>query len=115
MNPVKGFHIMGFAENVAQSRDKQYPRGPSGDGRRHAFHHSHTCLGAAGHFIHLATVGAPLIIGELVTDSDKRWRYTRLATFGAALASEAIWTFKVAHDRKRERELRDELQSCSER
>ena len=73
-----------------------------GDGCRHAFHQSHTSLGAAGHFIHLAAVGAPLIIGDLVTDSDKRWRYTRLAAFGAALASEAIWTFKVAHDRKRE-------------
>jgi hypothetical protein len=101
---------MGFAENVAQGREKHYSRGTHGDGHRHAFHHSRTALGAAGHFLHLATVGAPLIIGELVTDVDKRWRYTKLATFGVAVASEAVWTFKIAHDRKKERELREELQ-----
>jgi hypothetical protein len=31
-----------------------------------------------------ATVGAPLIIGELTKNSDKRLRYTKLATFGVA-------------------------------
>jgi hypothetical protein len=106
---------MGFAEKVAQGREKQYPRGTHGDKPRHAFHNSHTSLGAAGHFLHLATVGAPLLIGELTTNSDKRWRYTKLATFGIALASEAVWTIKAAHDRRKEKELRDELQSCNER
>jgi len=40
---------------------------------------SRTSLGAAGHWIHLAAVAAPLIIGEVIKDPDKRWRALRLA------------------------------------
>jgi hypothetical protein len=112
---VKGILIMGFAEDVAQGRTKYYPRGHYGGAHRQAFHNSRTTLGAAGHFLHLATVGAPLIIGELTKDSDKRWRYTKLATFGVAAASELVWAVKVAQDRHRENQLRNELQDCVER
>ena len=69
---------------------------------RQAIHHPRTSLGAAGHWIHFASVAAPLIIPELTKDPEKRWRYLRLASVGAAIASEAIWTHKLAQERKKD-------------
>jgi hypothetical protein len=77
---------------------------PTPDHYRRAFHHPKTSLGAAGHWIHLLSVAAPLIIPEVIEDPDKRWRAMRLASVGAALASEAVWTHKLSQDRKREEE-----------
>src|SRR2546421_9422877 len=69
---------------------------------RQAFHHPRTSLGAAGHWIHLATVAAPLLIPEIVKDPEKRWQYLRLASVGAAIASEAVWTHKLSQERKKD-------------
>jgi len=75
---------------------------PTPEHYRQAFAHPRTSLGAAGHWIHFASVAAPLIIPELVKDPEKRWRALRLASLGAAIASEAVWTHKLAQDRKRD-------------
>jgi hypothetical protein len=61
---------------------------------------------AAGHWIHILSVAAPLIIPEVIQDRDRQYRAMRLASVGAALASEAVWTYKIAQDRKRENECR---------
>lgn len=74
---------------------------------RQAFHHSRVHMGAtsaAGHWIHILSVAAPLVIPEVIQDRDKQWTAMRLASVGAALASEAVWTYKIAQDRKREQE-----------
>jgi len=78
-------------------RAAEYPPPP-----RQAFHHPRTSLGAAGHWIHLATVAAPLLIPEIVKDPEKRWRYLRMASVGAAIASEAVWTHKLSQERKKD-------------
>jgi hypothetical protein len=67
---------------------------------RQAFHHPHTSLGAAGHWVREAGILAPLVIGEFVKDADKRWRYIRMASVATALLSEALWTSRIHHERQ---------------
>jgi hypothetical protein len=81
---------------------------------RQAFHHPRTALGAMGHLLHMSMVAAPLVIGEVIVDSDKKWRAMRMVPVIGALASEALWTMKIAHDRRREEEAHAELESCRE-
>ena len=80
--------------------------------KRQVFHHPRTSLGAAGHWIHLAAVAAPLVIGEVIKDPDKRWRALRLASVGAALISEGLWTHRLSKERKHDEEDRAALESC---
>jgi hypothetical protein len=82
---------------------------------RQAFHRPHTSLGAAGHLLHLGMVAAPLIIGEVIQDSDKRWRAMRVVPILGAVASELLWTLKIANEKKREEESRAALETCRER
>ena len=74
---------------------------------RQAFHHPHTSMGAAGHWVREAGILAPLVIGEFVKDPDKRWRYIRMASVATALLSEALWTSRIHHERQ-EREAERE-------
>jgi hypothetical protein len=82
---------------------------------RQQFHHPRTSLGAAGHWIHLAAVAAPLVIGEVIKDPDKRWRALRLASVAAALASEAVWTHRLSKDRQRDEDSHAALDECRDR
>jgi hypothetical protein len=66
---------------------------------RQAFHHPHTSLGAAGHWLKTAGILAPLVIGELVKDADKRWRYVRMASVATALLSEGLYTSRIRRER----------------
>jgi hypothetical protein len=52
---------------------------------------------------HLLTVLTPLIIGELIHDADKRWRWIRIGSLATAVAGELelCWQDRV---RARERE-----------
>jgi hypothetical protein len=81
---------------------------------RQAFHHPHTSIGAAGHLLHIGMVAAPLVIGEMIHDPEKKWRAMRVVPVLGAIASEALWTLKIAHDRKREHEDHEALQACRE-
>jgi hypothetical protein len=108
---------MSFVETAQRSRSQQYGRGDTG-GAQHrgpAFHHPHTSLGATGHWIHIAAVAAPLVIGELVQDAQKRWRYLRLASVAAAIASEAVWTHRLSKDRQKDEDAREALAACHDR
>ncbi len=98
------------------NRTKANPSPPLGgdfEGRssRQQFHNPHTSMGAAGHWIHMAGLFAPLVIGEIVKDADKRWRYVRLASVGTALAYEAMYTIR---EQKRRDELKAERDRCCE-
>jgi len=75
----------------------------------------HTYLGAAGHWIHLASVAAPLVIAEIIKDPNARWRALRLVSVGAAIASEAVWTHRLIKEREMDEEARAALKSCSNR
>ena len=106
-----------LAEHTPTNHHQHQPR-LDGQGtcyHRQAFHHARTSLGAAGHLLHMGMVAAPLVIGELIHDSEKRWRAMRIVPIAGALASELLWTLKIAHDRKREREDHAELDAYYER
>ena len=108
---------MRYTELAERSRSNQYHPRSGGEGKpqqRQAFHRSHTSLGAAGHLLHMGMVAAPLIIGELIQDTEKKWRAMRLVPVIGAIASEGIWTYRLSQDRHREEESRKALQACEE-
>lgn len=108
---------MSYAAKVAQrSHSQQYQRGSTSGANypRQQFHHPRSSLGATGHWVNLLGVAAPLIVGELVKDPEKRWRVLKLAAVGTALASEVVWTHRLSKDRKKDEEMRNALQSCAE-
>jgi hypothetical protein len=76
---------------------------------KQAFHKPHTSIGAAGHWIKTAGILAPFVIGELVQDADKRWRYIRMAAVATALLSEGMYTH---HIRKEREEAREREREC---
>ena len=82
---------------------------------RQEFHNPRTSLGAAGHWIHLAAVAAPLVIGEVIKDPDARWRALRLVSVGAALASEAVWTHRLSKERQKDEQSHAALEACNDR
>ncbi len=47
--------------------------------------------GSGQHYIHMLTMAAPLIIGEIIHDSQKRWRWIRICSLVGAIASEAVY------------------------
>jgi hypothetical protein len=101
-------------QNTMRQESQEGPNSYHPQGHRQAFHHAHTTLGAAGHLLHMSMVAAPLVIGEMIHDSEKKWRAMRLVPVVGALASEALWTFKIAHDREREKEDHAALKACRE-
>src|SRR5579872_240214 len=46
---------------------------------RRPVYHPNTTLGVVGHVVKTAGILAPLIIGEVVKDTDKRWRWIRIS------------------------------------
>jgi len=107
-----------WAERTSRTQHYRHPPRADYHGapyhQRQSFHHARTTLGAAGHFLHMGMVAAPLVIGELIHDSDKRWRAMRIVPFVGALASELLWTLKIQHDRNREKEDHAALEACRE-
>ena len=77
---------------------------------RRAYYRPHTSVGATGHWIRTAGILAPLVIGEFIKDSDKRWRMIRIASVATALASEGMYTNKIRRERELARELEAECQ-----
>jgi hypothetical protein len=75
---------------------------------RQCFQRGQTSVGAgsAGHWIKMAGILSPLIIGELVKDADKRWRWIRIASVSTALLSEGMYAHRV------QREREDRAQRC---
>ena len=69
---------------------------------RQSFQHAHTSIGAgsAGHWIKMAGILSPLIIGEIIKDADKRWRWIRISAVATALLSEGLWAHRVKQGRE---------------
>ena len=67
---------------------------------RQQFHNPKSSLGGVGHWVKTAGILAPLLIGELVKDEGKRWRYIRISSVVTALVSEALWTQRVKQSRE---------------
>jgi hypothetical protein len=81
-----------------RQNDAPYPQMPD----RQCFQHAHSQIGAgsAGHWIRMAGILSPLIIGELVKDADKRWRWIRIASVSTALLSEGMYAHRVQRERE---------------
>ncbi len=66
------------------------------------FRQAQTSNGAVavfGHVLKLATVLAPLIIGEIVKDPDKRWRLIRIASVVGAVGFEGLHAQRISRER----------------
>ena len=73
---------------------------------RRCFQRAHSSVGAGstGHWIKMAGILSPLIIGELVKDNEKRWRWIRIAAVATALVSEGFHTQRLMQQRKERQE-----------
>jgi hypothetical protein len=52
----------------------------------------------------MAGILSPLIIGELVKDADKRWRWIRIASVSTALLTEGMYAHRVSQRRAEQQE-----------
>ena len=57
-------------------------------------------MGAAGHWIKMGGILAPLVIGEIVKDPDQRWRLIRLSSVATALIAEGLWQQRMRQRRE---------------
>jgi hypothetical protein len=81
-----------------RQNDAPYPEMPDRQCFQRA--NSHVGAGSAGHWIKMAGILSPLIIGELVKDADKRWRWIRIASVSTALLSEGMYAHRVQRERE---------------
>ena len=82
---------------------------------RRSFHRPNTSLGAPGHLLHVAMVAAPLVITNMIEDPQKKWRALAMVPVIGGLASELLWTVKIAQERHNDKEARAALEDCYER
>jgi hypothetical protein len=76
------------------------------DSSRQPFQRAHSSIGAgsAGHWIKMAGILSPLVIGEIVKDADKRWRWIRVSAVATALVSEGLYAHRVSQRRQEEQQ-----------
>lgn len=105
-------------EPAERSWTSRYPSRspyPATGYQRQPFHNPRTSYGgAAGHFIHLGMVTAPLVIGEVFKDPEQRWRALRFVPIAGAIAGEIAWTLHVKNERQKAEEAKAELRACHE-
>jgi len=106
-----------YTEQTGQQKNHYRPSDayPYQQAARRSMHKPHSALGATGHWIHLLSVAAPLVIAESIKDPDKKWRALRIAAVAAPLLSEAAWTLKISQDRHKAEEARAALEECQDR
>jgi hypothetical protein len=56
-----------------------------------------------GHWVRTAGILSPLVIGELVKDPERKWRFIRVSSVAVALISEGLHAHRIQRER-RERE-----------
>jgi hypothetical protein len=68
--------------------------------RHHESHHG------ANHWVRTVGALAPLVIGELVKDPERKWRFIRITSVLLAIASEASYAHRL-HKERQERDAQD--------
>lgn len=85
------------------------PRATAGhtqtDRKRHHDQHHYT---GAGHWVRTVGALAPLVIGELVKDPERKWRFIRITSVLLAVASEASYAHRINKERERDAQDRRE-------
>jgi hypothetical protein len=74
--------------NQARPQD-QYPRSPS-----------HSPPSELGHWVRTAGILAPLVIGEIVKDPERKWRFVRITSVAVALISEGLHARRIHRERQ---------------
>jgi hypothetical protein len=54
----------------------------------------------------MAGILSPLVIGELVKDAEKRWRWIRISAVATALISEGFYAHRVSQRREEQQQER---------
>lgn len=89
---------------------KHFTEQPNSPPDRQPYYKPHTSIGATSHWIRTAGMLAPLLIGELVEDPNKKWRWIRIASVTTALVSEAMYTHKIRQEREERAERYQAMQ-----
>jgi hypothetical protein len=63
----------------------------------------HTASTEIGHWVRTAGILAPLIIGEIVKDPDKKWRFIRITSVAMALVSEGLHAHRIKRERREQK------------
>jgi hypothetical protein len=79
---------------------------PEHSGRPFRSARSSIGAGSAGHWLRMAGILSPLVIGELVKDADQKWRWIRISAVATALVSEGIHAHRVSERREEQRRER---------
>lgn len=70
---------------------------------------THTPPTEVGHWVRTAGILAPLIIGEIVKDPDKKWRFIRITSVAMALISEGLHAQRLQRERRKRESLKDRV------
>jgi len=65
---------------------------------RHGEYHSPP--NEIGHWVRTAGILSPLIIGEVVKDPEKKWRFIRITSVAVALISEGLHVHQLRRERR---------------
>ena len=69
----------------------------------------HNCPSGMNHWVRTVGALAPLVIGELVKDPERKWRFIRITSVLLAVASEASYAHRIHQERhERPERLRDQ-------
>lgn len=56
-----------------------------------------------GHWVRTAGILSPLVIGELVKDPERKWRFIRVSSVAVALISEGLHVHRLNRERRERR------------
>jgi hypothetical protein len=64
----------------------------------------HAPPGEIGHWLRTAGILSPLVIGEVVKDPEKKWRFIRVTSVAVALISEGLHVHRLNRERRERQE-----------
>lgn len=88
----------------------QLSRARPRDDSRYLPQPSHAPPSEVGHWVRTAGILSPLLIGELVKDPEKKWRFIRVSSVAVALISEGLHVHRL--NRARQESDRAKQDSC---
>jgi hypothetical protein len=63
-------------------------------------HPHHAPPSEIGHWVRTAGILSPLVIGELVKDPERKWRFIRVSSVAVALISEGLHAHRIQRERR---------------